>query len=243
MKILAFDSTARAASVAILDDERPLAIFTVDNGLTQSELLLPMAEDALKALKLSFSDIDIFAATMGPGSFTGVRIGASLIKGLAFGKNKPCVGVSTIEALAYNMMPHDGIIVPVMDARRQQVYTAIFTSNDKKLTRVCDDMAISCSELAEMLKKYEGEPINLVGDGYDVAYRILTEAGIRIAPTPRLLINENAYSVGLVAKQKFECGEAVSDKEITPTYLRMPQAERERLERLSAEKNQDKSTN
>ena len=235
MKILAFDSTARAASVAVLDDERALAVFTIDNGLTQSELLLPMAEDVLRALKLSFSDIDAFAATMGPGSFTGVRIGASLIKGLAFSKNKPCVGVSTIEALAYNMMPHDGVIVPVMDARRAQVYTAIFTSDGENLTRVCDDTAISCTELAEMLKEYDGKPIYLVGDGYNVAYRILTECGIKIAPTPRLLVNENAYSVGLIAKRKIEMGEAVTDKEITPTYLRMPQAERERLERLNGE--------
>ena len=233
MKILAFDSTARAASVAVLEDERALAVFTIDNGLTQSELLLPMAEDALRALKLSFSDIDAFAATMGPGSFTGVRIGAALIKGLAFGKNKPCIGVSTIEALAYNMMPHEGVIVPVMDARRSQVYTAVFTSDGKELTRVCDDMAIGCTELADILRSYEGKPIYLVGDGYNVAYRILTECGIKISPTPRLIINENAYSVGLIAKRKLDVGEVLTDKEITPTYLRMPQAERERLERIS----------
>ena len=235
MKILAFDSTARAASVAVLEDERALAVFTIDNGLTQSELLLPMAEDVLRALKLSFSDIDAFAATMGPGSFTGVRIGAALIKGLAFAKDKPCIGVSTIEALAYNMMPHEGIIVPVMDARRAQVYTGIFTSDGESITRVSEDMAIGCTELAEMLKEYDGVPIYLVGDGYDVAYRILTECGIKIAPTPRLLKNENAYSVGLIAKRKLDKGEAVTDKEITPTYLRMPQAERERLERLKNE--------
>ena len=237
MKILAFDSTARAASVAIVDNEQPLAIFNIDNGLTQSELLLPMAEDALRAVKLSFSDIDLFAATMGPGSFTGVRIGAALIKGLAFGKDTPCVGVSTIEALAYNMMPHIGVIVPVMDARRQQVYTAVFTSDGENLIRECDDMAISCTELAEMLKKHDGEPIYLVGDGYSVAYKILTENGIKISPTPKLLINENAYSVALVAKKKYEMGEYTTDKEITPTYLRMPQAERERLERIKATEN------
>ena len=237
MKILAFDSTARAASVAVLEDERALAVFTIDNGLTQSELLLPMAEDALRALKLSFSDIDAFAATMGPGSFTGVRIGAALIKGLAFAKNKPCIGVSTIEALAYNMMPHEGVIVPVMDARRSQVYTGIFISDGEKITRVTEDMAIGCAELAEKLREYDGKPIYLVGDGYDVALCILKDKGIKISPTPRLLINENAYSVGLVAKKMLDNGEAVTDREITPTYLRMPQAERERLERLGGEAN------
>ena len=103
MKILAFDGTAKAASVAVADGDRILAHHTVDNGLTQSELLLPMAEDMLKSLKLSFSDIELYATSVGPGSFTGVRIGVSLIKGLAFGKNIPCVGVSTIEALAENL--------------------------------------------------------------------------------------------------------------------------------------------
>ena len=239
MKILAFDSTARAASVAVCEDDRPLAIYTIDNGLTQSELLLPMAEDALRALKLSFGDIELFAATMGPGSFTGVRIGAALIKGLAFGKNVPCVGVSTIEALANNLLPLNGIIVPVMDARRAQVYTAIFRSDGKKIERICDDTAIACTTLAEMLRAYEGESIYLVGDRYDVAYKILVESGVKICPTPRLLINENAYSVARVALEKYKRGEAVSDSEITPTYLRMPQAERERLERLKAEENKN----
>ena len=102
MIILAFDSTAKAASCAVLDGERCLALYTIDNGLTQSELLLPMAENMLSSLKMSFSDVDLFAAATGPGSFTGVRIGVSLIKGLAFGTIKPCAGVSTIEALAEN---------------------------------------------------------------------------------------------------------------------------------------------
>ena len=128
MKILAFDGTAKAASVAVLDDERVLGYYTVDNGLTQSELLLPMAENLLKSLKLSFSDIELFATSVGPGSFTGVRIGVSLIKGLAFGKNLPCVEVSTLEALAENLVGIQGRIVPCMDARRNQVYSAMDTT-------------------------------------------------------------------------------------------------------------------
>ena len=238
MKILAFDSTAKVASVAVTEDERALAVFNIDNGLTQSELLLPMAEAALKSLRLSFDDIDLFAANMGPGSFTGVRIGAALIKGLAFGKGTPCVSISTLESLAYNLMPiSPAVIVPVMDARRSQVYTAIFTSDGNTLARASDDMAISISELSELLKKYDGMSIYLVGDGYDVAYKGLSDSGIKIMQTPTLLKNENAYSVATLARKKFLAGEYTTDKEIVPTYLRVPQAERERLERIKASEN------
>ena len=231
MKILAFDGTAKAASVAVADGDRILSLCTVDNGLTQSELLLPMAEDMLKSLKLSFNDIDVFATSVGPGSFTGVRIGVSLIKGLAFGRNIPCVGVSTIEALAENLRGLRGVIVPCMDARRGQVYSATFTCDGKNITRVCEDRAIPLSELAQELRMYEGQCIYLCGDGYNVAKRALEKEGVALCETPELLILENGASVAKVAKQKYERGEFVSDSELSPVYLRMPQAERERLER------------
>ena len=236
MKILAFDGTAKAASVAVADGDRILAHYTVDNGLTQSELLLPMTEDMLRGLKLSFSDIDLYATSVGPGSFTGVRIGVSLIKGLAFGRNIPCVGVSTIEALAENLRGLKGIILPCMDARRGQVYSATFISDGKELKRLCDDRAIALKDLAEELRQYEGESIYISGDGYSVAKRTLTDLGIDLCDTPELLILENAASVAMVAKRKYESGEAVSDSELSPVYLRMPQAERERLEREAAKK-------
>lgn len=232
MKILAFDSTAKAASVAVCEDERCLALYNIDNGLTQSELLLPMAENMLKCLHMSFDDIELVTASMGPGSFTGVRIGAALVKGIAFGRDVHVVGVSTIEALARNAVPLRGIIVPVMDARRAQVYTAIFKSDGKNAIRMTEDEAISIKALAERLREYEGESIYLVGDGYDVAMRGITAEGIVVCPTPPLLINENAYSIAQVALEKFKRGECVSDADLAPTYLRMPQAERERLERL-----------
>ena len=236
MKILAFDSTAKAASVAVCEDERCLALYTIDNGLTQSELLMPMAENILKCLHFSFDDIDMVTTSMGPGSFTGVRIGAALVKGIAFGRDIPCVSVSTIEALARNALPLKSVIVPVMDARRGQVYTAIFKSDGKSAVRITKDDAISISALAEMLKEYEGEDIYLVGDGYEVASRGLRAAGIEIQETPPLLINENAYSIAQVALEKYKMGEFVKDTEIAPIYLRMPQAERERLERLGETK-------
>ncbi len=235
MKILAFDSTAKAASCAVLDDGHILAVYNIDNGLTQSELLLPMAEDILKSLGLKFSDIDAYAVSVGPGSFTGVRIGVSLVKGLAFGRDIPCIEVSTIDALAENLSGLRGILVPCMDARRAQVYNALFSCNGEDRTRLTEDRAISLSDLAEELKAYKNEQIYLSGDGYSVAKAALDKFGIITEITPELLINENAASVAKIAYKKYLSGEYVSDKEISPTYLRLPQAERERREKLKNE--------
>ena len=231
MKILAFDGTAKAASVALCDDSKTLASYTVDNGLTQSELLLPMAESVLKSLKLEFSDVDVFATSVGPGSFTGVRIGVSLVKGLAFAKNLPCVEVSTLEALAENMRGIDGIIVPTMDARRAQVYTAIFEGDGNSVTRQSEDMAIAISDLYEKLKNSD-KKIYIVGDGYDIAHKALTEMGLKnLGITPHILRLQNAVSGGRIAARKIAEGDYTTDEKLSPTYLRMPQAERERLEK------------
>ena len=239
MITLAFDSTAKAASVAICDGEKLLALYNIDNGLTQSELLLPMAENMLKSLQLSFSDVELLACAVGPGSFTGVRIGVALVKGIAFARNIPCVAVSTLDELAENLHGLNGIIVPCMDARRQQVYTATYRGRDGELEKLTEDRAIAISELAEELRAFD-EPIYLSGDGYAVAKRGLEAAGIKVESTPELLITENAYSVARIAIRKYEKGEYMSDLEIVPTYLRMPQAERERLERLAAQENNKK---
>ncbi len=235
MKILAFDSTARAASVAITEDDRLLALYNTDNGLTHSELLLPMAENALRSTKLEFSDIEAYAASVGPGSFTGVRIGAALVKGLAFGRDIPCIGVSALEALAENLAGLRGIAVPVMDARRAQVYTAIFRLENGGVTRLTEDTVMPISELGERLRELEGESIYLSGDGYELTRGILSGLGIKVEDTPALLISENAYSVARVAHRAILEGKTTSDRELSPTYLRVPQAERERLERLAAE--------
>jgi tRNA threonylcarbamoyladenosine biosynthesis protein TsaB len=236
MITLAFDSTAKAASCAVCDGDKLLAVYNIDNGLTQSELLLPMAENILKSLKLSFSDVELLATSTGPGSFTGVRIGAALVKGIAFGKNIPCVSVSTLEALAENLAGLCGIIVPVMDARRSQVYTAIFKYENGLMTRLTEDKAISLDELAALLSGFDGTDIYLVGDGYDVAEKALEGKGLTLCETPALLRTQNAYSIAKIAYRSALANTTVSDKDIAPTYLRVPQAERERLERLSAEK-------
>ncbi len=232
MIILAFDGTAKCASCAVLRDESCLGEYNIDNGLTQSELLLPMAESLMRSLKLDFSQVDMYATSVGPGSFTGVRIGAALVKGLAFGRDVPCAEVSTLEALAENARGIRGIIAPCMDARRGQVYTAIFRSDGESLTRLTDDMAISITELCQRLSGLTGEPIYITGDGYEVARKNLLAMGLSIEVTPIGLRNESAASVGRVALRLYNEGKTVSDRDLAPTYLRLPQAERERLERM-----------
>ena len=173
MKILALDSTAIVASVALCEDEKLLGEYTIANGNTHSETLLPMVESLLGHFEMTTADIDLFAASAGPGSFTGVRIGAATVKGLAFATEKPCLGVSTLEALAYNLIGMDGLICPVMNARRQQVYTALFRAKDGKLERLMPDSALAITALDELLTAYN-EPVMLCGDGYDVTLSLLT---------------------------------------------------------------------
>ncbi len=238
MNILALDSTAISASAAVARDGRTLAHITADNGLTHSELLLPMAEAALRAANLTFTDIDLFACTAGPGSFTGVRIGVSTVKGLAFGSDKPCVGVSTLEAIAENLMPLDGVYCAVMDARRGQVYTALFEACNGELTRLTEDEAISLDALAaRLLSDHPGRTVRLAGDGYRVAYPVLKAAGVPIADTPPLLQLQSAASIATVAYRAALSGKIVKDSDLTPVYLRLPQAERDRLAKQTNENN------
>ena len=231
--ILALDSTAVVASVALCRDETPIASFHIKNGNTHSETLLPMVETVLKTAGFTVDDVDLFACSVGPGSFTGVRIGVSTIKGLAFGKNKPCIGVSTLEALALNAVPFDGIISPVMNARRGQVYNALFRYENESLVRLCPDRALSALELeAEMEEK--GEPYALVGDGVEEMARVASKAAPkRISP---LLTDQNAISVAKCAYRAFLSGQNGTDAELKPVYLRLPQAERERLAKLNENK-------
>ncbi len=224
MLTLSLDSTANTASCALVRDGRMLALYTINGLLTHSETLLPMIENMLQKSAVSLDDVDRFAVSEGPGSFTGVRIGVSLIKGLAFGKNKPCVGVSTLAALAKNLDGMGGYVVPVMDARRQQVYTAIF--RDGK--RICEDMLIPITELHERLVEIGADVIRFCGDAYDLAHKYFAETSLFIVDTPALLISQNALSVALAAEEAAQ----LSDKELAPKYLRASQAEREREEKM-----------
>lgn len=231
MILLAIDSTAATGAVALCRDRKLLASIALNTGNTHSETLLPSVEALLRMCDLTADDVDIFACSSGPGSFTGVRIGASTIKGMAFGKNKPCIGISTLEALAYNLRSFDGILCPVMNARRSQVYNALFRVRDGRLERLCPDRAVSLDELARELEAYAGETVYLSGDGYDMTRAALSAC--HLGNTPEELIYQSGYSVAMCALDAFEAGVHTTDAELVPTYLRMPQAERERLERLS----------
>ncbi len=236
MLTLAIDTTANTASAALLKGGRLLSLYTVNGLLTHSETMLPMIENMLSKCALTADDIDLYAVSEGPGSFTGVRIGVSLIKGLAFNKNKPCVGVSTLAALARNLDGFGGYTVPVMDARRNQVYTAVF--RDGK--RLCEDMLIPLDELHEKLRGMGIDRIFLSGDGYDLAKKYFDGTDIEVLETPVLLIPQNALSVALAGEELYMSGEAKTDLSLSAHYLRASQAEREREEKLNADKQSKK---
>ncbi|MBQ7153608.1 MAG: tRNA (adenosine(37)-N6)-threonylcarbamoyltransferase complex dimerization subunit type 1 TsaB [Clostridia bacterium] len=229
MRILAVDSSALAAGAAVCEDERLVAEYTLNNGNTHSENLLPMVESILKLAKLSIGDIDLLACTAGPGSFTGVRIGVSTIKGLAFGTGIPCVGVSTIEALAGNLAGCGGLIVPVMNARRQQVYTALFRDADGKAERLTEDAALAAEDLFDLIRKTARpqEPVRFCGDGYQLIADCLPK-GLQACTVPvqERLRWQSAYWVARCALNAFRAGKATTDEKLVPTYLRPSQAER-----------------
>lgn len=230
MKTLAIDTTANTATCALVEDGRVRAVSTIDGLLTHSETMLPMIDEMLGHLALKIADVDIFAVAEGPGSFTGVRIGVSTIKGLAFSTNKSCVGVSALAGLAKNLDGFPGLVVPVMDARRQQVYTAIYNEGNC----VFGDSLIPLPELRDELLKSD-LPFRLVGDGYALATKFFAadpELSSRLLPTPPTLIAHNAASIALLAEQKYASGQFSTDSELRPLYLRDSQAERERKEKL-----------
>ena len=234
IKILALDSTAEVSSVCVCEGERLVCEITVNTGNTHSQTLLPTVEQTLKMADITVNDIDVFACSTGPGSFTGVRIGVATVKGIAYGKNKPCVSVSTLEALAYNQIGTNGLVCPVMNARRSQVYNALFKSENGCITRLCEDRALAISELDEELSCVT-DPIYLSGDGYGI-----TENGFKktkVSYVPERQRYQSAYSVAQIALKKYNAGEYVDDAALVPIYLRPSQAERERQERLSKENN------
>lgn len=229
MLILSIDSTAKEASAALLHDGKWLGEINLNSGYTHSEALLPAVEFLLTSAKLTPSDVDVFACAAGPGSFTGVRIGAATIKGLAFGRGNSCCAVPTLLALAENVLELHGIAAAVMDARRGQVYTAIFDCRGDEPIRLTPDDAIPIEELGELIMKLDikDTPVYLVGDGYDIAYLKLADKISSIRPTPSLMRPHSALSAARVAARMAARGELCSDVTLTPYYLRLSQAERE----------------
>ena len=235
MLIAGLDSTAVTASASIVEINdgkvSTFSLFTVKNKLTHSEILLPLLENALQQYGAKISDVDLFAVSAGPGSFTGVRIGAATVKGLAFAQGKPCVSVSALEAIAKNV--NRGYVCAVMDARRDQFYTAIFKDGE----RISEDRALSAQEIYEELKDFP--EVTVFGDGTEKFISLCEGAG-NLFEAPLASRDQNALSVAVLGYQKYIKGETVTAKELKPIYLRMPQAEREKLEREKARKEEEK---
>ena len=232
MLILAFETTAKAGSVALLEDGKLLAESYQNTGLTHSQTLMVMAEDLLKQCGKTVGDLTAVAVAEGPGSFTGVRIGVAAAKGLAWGGEKPCYGVSTPESMAISLGAWQGYICPCMDARRSQVYNALFLAERGTLTRVTEDRAIALSDLEKELKNLE-KPIFLVGDGSNLCYNTLLESVPGLVLPPEHRMHQRASGVALAAAKKIAAGEAGDGNALTPNYLRLSQAERERMEKLN----------
>ena len=237
MLILAFETSAKAASVALLDPPRLLGEVYQNTGLTHSQTLLVMAENLLKQCGKTAQDVTAVAAAHGPGSFTGVRIGAAAAKGFSWGRDIPCYGVSTLEAMAEGLGVWDGYVCPVMDARRSQVYNALFRAERGTLTRLAPDRAVSLTELGEEIKNLE-KPVFLVGDGAVLCYNTLSKDIPALVLPPEHRMHQRAVGVAILAAQQAAAGLAPSGGELTPNYLRLSQAERERLEKQKAESSQ-----
>ncbi len=231
MLILAFETSAKAGSVALWRDGVLLGESYQNTGLTHSQTVMAMAEKLIAHCGYTPAEVEAVAVAAGPGSFTGVRIGVAAAKGFAWGKELPCCGVSTLEAMAVNLGAWNGYVVPVMDARRSQVYTATFLAQEGRLTRICEDRAISLQELGEELKEVT-QPVFLVGDGAGLCYRTLQETVKQLVLPPEHRMHQRAAGVAIVAAQKIAAGETCDAAALEPNYLRLSQAERERLEKM-----------
>lgn len=244
MLVLGIDTTAGIASVALLENEKLLCEYSVNSGNTHSRTLLPMIESVLKNTDRKVSDIDLYVLAAGPGSFTGVRIGAAAVKGLAFVDNKACVGVSVLSSMARGLESLNGIICPVINARRGQVYCAVFRCNGMdKPERLLEDTTLMADELCELLGQYSSENIYFIGDGTEVVMPYCEKLNVRKIPT--VMNCQTAASVAVEGRDIYlEASEdgkkAFNHYELSPIYLKKPQAEREREERLAAEANLQK---
>ena len=215
MLILAFETSAKAASVALTENGKLLGEGYQNTGLTHSQTLMVMAEDVLKQCGKTAADVEAVAVAAGPGSFTGVRIGVAAARGFAWGKELPCYGVSTLEAMAESLGVYEGLVCACMDARRNQVYNAVFSAQSGELTRVTE---------AE-------KPVFLVGDGANLCYNTLRADVPNLILPPEHRIHQRAVGVAILAQRMSDAGIAPSGGELEPNYLRLSQAEREKLER------------
>ena len=231
MLTLAFETSAKAASVALTENGRLLGESYQNTGLTHSQTLMVMAEDLLKQCGKTVSDVTAAAVAEGPGSFTGVRIGVAAAKGFAWGGQLPCYGVSTLEAMAVGLGVYEGHICACMDARRSQVYNALFLVDKGVIERVSEDRAIALADLKTDLEHIDG-PIYLVGDGSLLTYKTLSGEIPDLILPPEHRMHQRAVGVAILAEQKQSAGETGDGNALSPNYLRLSQAERERAEKM-----------
>lgn len=232
MKILALDSSGLVASVALLENDNLVAEFTVNNKKTHSQTLLPMLDEVVNAAGIELDAVDAIAIAAGPGSFTGLRIGAATVKGLSLALDKPVVPVPTLEGLAYNFWGSDRLICPIMDARRKQVYTGIYRYEDHRLMTVKDQMAVGIEELLSMLNEM-GEAVTFLGDGVPVFKDIIADKlTVPFSFAPAHLSRQRAGAVGALGVLYYKEGRTETAAEHKPDYLRVSQAERERAQKL-----------
>lgn len=233
MLILSIDSSATAASAALTEDSKLIGEFFTNTSFTHSRTLVPMIDSLLNVSGKNVSDVDVVAVSNGPGSFTGVRIGVSVAKGIAFPADLPCLAVSTLESMAYNLILTDCVVCAVMDARRNQVYNAMFRIQYGEVHRLCDDRAISIADLkTDVAEKYSSDRVILVGDGAQITLRELMDLPFSIELAPEALRFQRASSVALAAEARMNAGKKPSKaSELLPSYLRLSQAERERKEK------------
>ena len=233
--ILAVDTSAKPVSCALAEDGRVLVSFYANTGLTHSQTLMPMIENLLKVAEKSVGDLDALAVNAGPGSFTGVRIGVSAVKGLAFTADLPCVAVSTLESMAENTAALPGtVICCLMDARCQQVYGALFEKDENgAVHRLSEDEALTVAQMGERLAALE-KPVILVGDGSEMCYRVWSDSLSSVHLAPSSVRYQTAAATAVIACRLFEEGTTISAEELLPLYLRLPQAERELNARMSS---------
>lgn len=225
MRVLAVETSSAVISVAVVDEHRLLAEYILNQERNHSMKLMPIVEEVLEESLLALNDIDVFAVAHGPGSFTGLRIGVATVKGLAQALKKPVVGVPTLDGLAFNLAYAQGLICPIMDARRTQVYTSVYRWGENGLKRLEEYLAVSVEKLVELLSKWD-EPVHFCGDGI-FAYRSLIEArmggkAIFALPTHAL---QRASSIAWLALERALAGDTQTYWELQPFYLRKSQAE------------------
>ncbi len=231
MNILAVDTSATSASVCVAQENKIIGEFSINTSLTHSQTLVPMIEQVIDKTSVSLDNIDAIAVNAGPGSFTGVRIGVAAVKGIAFSRNIPCISVSTLESMAYNMLDSECIVCAVMDARCSQVYNALFRISNGKVERLVEDRALSLVDLKLDLQKYS-EKIILVGDGAEITFNYLENSlqNVFLASVNNRI--QKASSIACVAFEKMKNNETMIASELMPVYLRLPQAQRELNKKL-----------